>query len=116
MSQPIERHSEKYAKKLYGGTDLEYALERLDTLTQKEAQMASAQLRKLTRTVSEREMVAAKHVLGIRGQVSRFVAGIDYKVSDNDNRIKDLEDRIAELIRGAQTMFSQNLEKKITFN
>jgi len=113
MSQPIERHSEKFVKKLHWRTDLEYVLERLDTLTQKETQMASAQPRELTHTVGERGMVvAAKDVLGIRGQVARFVAGIDDKVSDNNNKIKALEDRIAELIRGAQTMFSRNLEKK----
>jgi hypothetical protein len=46
--------SEKYVKKLFGRTDLEDALKRLDKLTHDEARTAVAQNLKATHTVDER--------------------------------------------------------------
>jgi hypothetical protein len=46
--------SENFLKKLAGRTDLEDALKRLDKLTQEEAQMAAAQLLKVTHGVENK--------------------------------------------------------------
>ena len=45
---------EKYLKKLFGRTDLEDALKRLDKLTQEEARMAAAQLLKITHNIENK--------------------------------------------------------------
>jgi len=76
--QSTEPCSEKFVKKLFGRTDLEDALKRLDKLTHEEARMATAEILKATRTVSER------------------VASVD--------------DKVAVVIRGVQTMLSQSLK------
>jgi hypothetical protein len=69
MSQLIDGHLEKYAKKLIGRTDLEDALKRLDKLTHEEAWMGIAQNLKATLTVGE--------------------------------SVRVVDDRVAEVIRGA---------------
>ena len=45
---------EKYLKKLLGRGDVEDALKRLDNLTQEEAQMATAEVLKVTRSVDSK--------------------------------------------------------------
>jgi hypothetical protein len=48
-------HVEKYLKKLLvGGSDIENALKRLDTLTQEETRMAIAQVLKASHSIEER--------------------------------------------------------------
>ena len=47
-------HGEKYLKKLLGRSDVEDALKRLDNLTQEEAQMATAEVLKVTRGVDNK--------------------------------------------------------------
>ena len=71
MPALTQRYSEKYAKKLIGRTDLEDALKRLDKLTYDEAQMATAEVLKMTHAIDE-------GVTGVREQV----AGVDDKVAE----------------------------------
>jgi len=48
---------EKFLKKILGKNDIEDALKRLDTLTQEEARMATAEILKVTRCVSNQVTV-----------------------------------------------------------
>jgi hypothetical protein len=73
---------EKYGKRLIGRNDVEDALQRLDKLTQEEVRMAVAENLKATHIVDER----------VRG-VANTVSAID--------------DRVAEIIHGAQLIFCQ---------
>jgi hypothetical protein len=82
MSRLTERYSEKYGKKLIGRSDLEDALKRLDKLTLEEALMATAEVLKMTHAIDE----------GVTG-VSEQVAGVD--------------DKVTEVINGAEITFSQ---------
>jgi hypothetical protein len=63
--------SEKYVKKLFGRTDLEDALKRLDKLTHDEARTAIAQNLKATHTVDERMRGVAARVAGVDDRVAR---------------------------------------------
>jgi hypothetical protein len=47
-------HVERFFKKLAGGSDVEDALKRLDTLTREEARMAIAQILKATYNIDDR--------------------------------------------------------------
>jgi hypothetical protein len=75
--------SEKYVKKLFGRTDLEDALKRLDKLTHDEARTAIAQNLKATHTVDEQ----------VRGVAAR-VAGVDDRVARVDQRVKAVNDKV----------------------
>jgi len=87
--QSIEQYLEKYMKKLLGTTDLEDALKRLDKLTHEEAQMATAQVLKVTHTVDRR-------VMGITDNMT----GINDRVAYVDKRLGDLDDRVAGVGEG----------------
>ena len=79
--------SEKYLKKLIRNTDdggdIEDALKRLDRLTQEEAQMAAAQLLKVTNTIDNRVGEIADNMLG----VDNTVAGIGDQVQGVDDKV-----------------------------
>ena len=68
---------------------MEDALKRLDKLTQEEARMAVAQNLKATHTVDER----------VRGVANMAVA--------IDDRVARVDDKIAEVLHGAQIIFSR---------
>ena len=68
---------------------MEDALKRLDKLTQEEARMAVAQNLKATHTVDER----------VRGVANMAVA--------IDDRVARVDDKIAEVLHGAQIVFSR---------
>jgi hypothetical protein len=75
----IEPFSGQYLKKLIGKADVEDALNRLDRLTQEEAQMAAAQLLKVTNMIDNRVGGIADDVLVVDGRVAAVdecVAGI----------------------------------------
>jgi Tfp pilus assembly PilM family ATPase len=78
----IERYSEKYVKKLIGRTDLEDALKRLDQLTREEARMGIAQNLRATHHVSE--------------SVRRVVD----TVASVGDRVRMVDDKVAEVNRG----------------
>jgi hypothetical protein len=81
---------EKYLKRLFGRTEVEDALKRLDKLTQEEAQMATAQALKATHTVDDR-------VLGVDNKV----VVVDNRVAGVDDRVKAVDDKVATVIDGA---------------
>ena len=88
MPSLTENYSEKYLKRLAGRTDLEDALKKLDKLTYEEARMATAQNLKATHTVDDR------------------VKGVDAKVDSVGGEVKEVNDKVAVLIDGTQTVFS----------
>ena len=120
-----EGFSERYLKKLFGRTEMEDALKKLDKLTQEEARMAAAENLKATYTVDKRvqevaDTVVATHdrvvgvddrVAGVGGQVAVVsnqvasiddrVAGIDDRVVTVDDRVKVVDNRVMDVIAGA---------------
>ena len=97
--------SEKYLKKLIGKADIEDALKRLDRLTQEEAQMASAQLLRVTnaidsevREIADNVLVVDDRVAGVNDRVAavdEHVAGVDDRVAGVDERVVGVGDRVA---------------------
>ncbi len=83
-----EPFSEKYLKRLIGGTDIEDALKRLDRLTQEEAQMAAAQVLKVANTVDDR----------VQG-IANDMVNVDNRVAGVDSRMKDVHDGVDEMKR-----------------
>jgi hypothetical protein len=88
----MEPFSEKYLKKLIGKTDIEYALKRLDRLTQDEARMAAAQLLRVTNTIDDRVGGIADNVL----VVDIRVAGIGDRVACMDECMAGVDDRVKD--------------------
>jgi hypothetical protein len=128
MSLLTERYSEKFGKKLIGRTDMEYALKRLDKLTQEESQMAAAQNLKATHTVDERVRGVANTVVSIDNRVAGVdnrvasvddrmarathaiderVRGVGEQVLAVDDRVASVDDKVSEVINGTQIVFSQ---------
>jgi hypothetical protein len=93
-------------KRLIGRTDMEDALKRLDKLTQEEARMAAAENLKATHAVDERVRGVANTAITIDNRV----AGVDNRVASVDDRLKVVGDNVAEVIHGAQVIFSQSPE------
>ena len=80
---------------------MEDSLKRLDKLTQEEAQMATAQVLKVTHTVEE----------GVRGITDR-VAGVDDRVANVndqvtgvDHIVRTVDNKVTVVIEGAQNPF-----------
>jgi archaellum component FlaC len=111
--------SEKYLKRLTGNTDIEDALQRLDTLTNEEGRMVTAQVLEATHTVDGKVGRVEDKVLdvdnnvagvddrvaGVADRVARVddrVAGVDERVADVDNYVKAIDDKVAVVIGGAQ--------------
>jgi archaellum component FlaC len=105
-----------------GKNDIEDALKRLDRLTQEEAQMAAAQLLKITNTINNRVGGIADNVLVVDNRVAGIddrvagvderVAGVDCRVAcvndrvkDVDNKVKAVDDKVAVVNDGAQYIF-----------
>ena len=81
--------TERFGKKLIGRTDMEDALKKLDKLTQEEAWMGIAQNLKATHTVGE----------SVR-RVADVVVAIDNRVANVNNRVRVVDDKVTEVIRG----------------
>ena len=108
----MRKCSGKYLKKLFGRTDIEDALKRLEKLTNEEIRMATAQVLKVTHTANDRVRVVENKVL----DVDNKVAGVDYRVAGVDERVvrvdekvagvdenvKAIDDKVAVVIDGAQ--------------
>jgi archaellum component FlaC len=104
---PTEKSSGKYLKKLAGRTDMEDALKNLDTLTNEEARMATAQVLKATRAVDVRVRGVGDKVLDVDNRVAgvddkvegvnKMVAGVDDRVASVDNRVEGVEGRVASV-------------------
>jgi hypothetical protein len=89
---------------------MEDALKRLDTLTNEEARMATAQVLKATHAVDDRVRGVDDRVRG----VDDGVRGVDAKVLDVDNRVAVVDDKVAVVIDGAQ--LPSISPQEITFN
>ena len=92
---PIENWSEKFLKRLAGRTDLEDGLKKLDKLTHEEARMATAQNLNATHTVDNR----------VKGVDDR-VEGVGAKVDTVGGEVREVNDNVALLIDGTQTVFN----------
>src|SRR5712691_2592001 len=93
----------KYMKKLVGRTDIEYALGRLDRLTQDEVRMAAAQGLKATHEVDDKVRAIEGTVHAVDDKVKTVegkVQGVDDKVQGVDDRVRDVDDKIGLIIFG----------------
>jgi hypothetical protein len=117
--------TEKYLRKLFGNrTDIEDALKRLDVLTQKEAQMAAAQVLKATHTVDDAGRVRGvadialsvdnrvagmdEHVAGVDERVAgvgELVASVDNRVAGISDQVQGVDDKVTAVMDGAQYGF-----------
>jgi SMC interacting uncharacterized protein involved in chromosome segregation len=89
---------EKYFRKLTGNTDIEDSLERLDNLTREEAQMASAELLKMTGSVDDR----VKDVQGKVQDVGNMVQAVDDSVQDVGRDVRgDVQD-VGNKVQGVE--------------
>jgi prophage DNA circulation protein len=79
--------SERYFRKLIGKREVEDALERLDRLTQEEAQIAQTELLKIAHNVQE------------------CVKGVDDQVQDVTTKVQVVEDKVDVVIDGTRTFF-----------
>ena len=82
---------EKYVKKLFGKTEIEDALKKLDMLTQEEARMAAAENLRLTHAVDKKVEGVAETVIAIDSRVT----GVDERVADVDEHVADVMDLVA---------------------
>ena len=87
----IQRCSEKYMKKLFGKTEMEDALKKLDKLTQEEARMAAAENLRLTHTVDKKVEGVADTLVAIDNRM----AGVDDRVAGVDDRVAGVNDQVA---------------------
>ena len=85
---------EKYVKKLFGKTEIEDALKRLDRLTQEEARMAAAENLRLTHAVDKKVEGVASAVVAIDNRVT----GVDERVAGVDDRVAGVDEHVADVI------------------
>ena len=93
-----EMFSAKHTIKLYGISNMEEALKKLNQLTQEEARMATAHALKVTHTFDDRVRRVTDTVLG----VSDTVAGVSDSIASDDDRLRrvtynvlGVDDRVA---------------------
>ncbi len=86
--------SENFVKRIAGKTDAEDGLKKLDTLTNEEAVMASAQLLKITHNIDNK-------VTG----VGDGVRGVDEKVQVVNDNVKAVDDMVQTIADGGKSVF-----------
>jgi peptidoglycan hydrolase CwlO-like protein len=89
-----------------GNREIEDSLERLDRLTQDEAQMASAEQLKMTHSVNGKVTSVDDRVRGVEGQVE----GVRDDVQDVGNKIQDVDDTVQGIdsnVRGLDDKLDQ---------
>ena len=94
--------SEKYLKKLTGNREIEDSLEKLDRLTQEEAQMASVELLKMAHSVDGKVTGVNDSVRGVEGQVQGVrgdVQEVRGDVQDVGNRVQNVDDKLDQANR-----------------
>jgi len=107
--------SERFLRKLIGGSEIEDALQRLDNLTREEHRMATAQDLGATHHVIERVMSVGNNVKGIDERVQcvdkavhsvdERARGVDDKVQSVDDRVKGVDDKMDVVIDGSHLLF-----------
>jgi hypothetical protein len=90
-----DRGLEKYIKKLTGNTDIEDSLQRLDKLTLEEAQMASAELLKITHGIEG----TVQDVRGNVRDVGNKVQGVDDRVQGVGCEVRGVNDKLDQVNR-----------------
>src|ERR1700679_2852876 len=87
--------SEKYFKKLMGNREIEDSLERLDKLTQEEAQIVSAEQLKMTHNVH----VDVQDVRVDVQDVGNMVQDFGDRVQGIDNNVRAVDDKLDQTNR-----------------
>ena len=92
---------------MVGRTDIEDALKKLDTLTNEESRMATAQVLKVTHTVDDRVRAVDDKVINVGDRLAGVddrvvavddrVAGVNDKVASVDHRMEEVEVRVASV-------------------
>ncbi|KAH9060260.1 hypothetical protein EDB87DRAFT_623194 [Lactarius vividus] len=92
--------AKKFLKKLAGMTDLEDAVKKLDRLTQEEAQMALAEVLKITQIVRDEVKVVDGKVESMDGKVEDMgskLGDMSYKVGDMGDKVDDVCDKVDDM-------------------
>jgi hypothetical protein len=84
-------------KKLTGNRDIEDSLDKLDKLTQEEAQMASAERLKMTRNVGRKVIGVDDTAKGVEEKVQDVRAG----VHDVGDKVQDVDDKLDPVNRSS---------------
>ena len=98
---------ERYLKKLAGNTDIEDSVQRLDTLTQEEARIASAELMKVTHGVDGKVMGVDDRVKRVDERiqdVSGDMQNVGDKVEEIDGKVQGLGSGVKDISKGVQGM------------
>ena len=91
----IELSAERFLRKLIRRPDIEYALKRLDKLTNEESRTATAQVLIATRNIDDRVRGVSERVVAVDARV----AAVDDKVTSIDEKVK-LVDTEATKVNG----------------
>lgn len=105
LSLLIERHPEKYGRKLIGKTHMEDVLKRIDELTREIARMATMEVLRATHSIDDRVRGIDNRVLDIDGRVHAIdnkVHGVDEFVVDD--RVAGVETNLTKAISGTQVI------------
>lgn len=110
---------------------MEDALKRLDKLTHEEARMATVQVLRATNVVDERVTGVAESVLGVADRVvsadnrvkdvddrvagvsdqvagvDKTVSGVDDKVASMNDGLKEVGEKVGDIVNGAQAILTQ---------
>jgi hypothetical protein len=106
-----------------GNTDIEDSLDKLDKLTQEEAQMASAEVLKMTHVVDSKVMGVDDRVKGVVGKVhdvredlhdvrgnvqdvGNKVEGVEGRVQDVRNDVQDVDNKVQDVDHRVQSVGS----------
>ena len=104
VSPKLDRHVERYLKKLFGLKKVEDALQRLDKLTQEEARMAAAEALTITHGIDDKVNDVDKRVEGVDEGVQSIgikVEGIKNQLQVVDGKVEGVDHRVSSVIQGA---------------
>ena len=97
ISSKVDLTAENFLKKLFGMKDVEDALQRLDKLTQEEAQMAAAEALTIARGIDDKVKDVDERLEGVDERVQSVglkVEGIDDKVLIVDTKVQGVDDKV----------------------
>ena len=94
--QKLDLFTGRYFKKLFGGKDVEDAMQRLDKLTQEEARMAVAESLTITHGIDDTVKDVDEKIQG----VDMKVEGIDDKVLSVDSKVQSVDHKVGSVIEG----------------
>lgn len=110
----------RYLRKFIGRKEVENALQRLDRLTQEEAQMAAVEALTIIRGIDDTVNVTEEKVDdvdqriqivdGMVKGVAHMVRGVDYKVKGVDQAVKGIDDKVGSVIKGRSSFHQPALD------